>query len=750
MSKTKRNSEVEALLGQLALILSRNLITNSFPVGAAEEPLSHILNNIKEPEEQRTRNILVVGAGATYNANPNIKLAADAIAIVRSAFATKYGEKIVELIEAKIDELVKVFKLTRLDFETQLLACSIVDKGLVVKQLEELYKLKYPTSLFYEIVAHLFKHRFIDVIINFNFDELLDNAIEEEMSDSQYQYIYSDGHCPDKENMQKDLLYDNRLTFPVYIKPHGTISHPSTLRFTRKAYYETPSKITETIIYLIQGKTGSSIPEREYLPVNLIVTGFGMKSHEFNDILSNYLESNRAKIFYFDTYQEPLVFFERFKKDGINSFNSQNAYLFPIQHPDYGNMTLDDWFYLLWTKIQDSFNETFKPKGIARHVIIHEVFSPMTKYLIDKSYPLFTYFKDRTLMEIAIEILSSSDGLINLRQLKESRVQKYYALYRKEDPKSLDLFAFLEEYGLKKYKGYIKDTWQYDKTNIDFVKSIRGTFKHIVSPKLFENFNNIRDKDRLSEHIDKLANSKKLFLNIRFTARDYHIGVFQRVTNSDIINTDIKWIYVFQQYFFDSKLNRKWNLILSISETGGIFSTPGVLENLNAKKLMLICSYSQTDSDGVLSPKQSKRNKLLATKVSKIKPFLVKNGSEPELRMLPFRNHNQHIVLFVNVEKDTREIRFIGGIYYGRRNMSKRVTPIHVTSRDDLKELFHVYINYWERACNDDKLDLIKQAVVNNTLSPEIVALAQEKSKSREQLTQDIIDIFCKDSEPEE
>ena len=154
---------------------------------------------------------MVIGAGASHNVNKEIPLASNAVAIVREAFKRRYGDKIDYFVDLKVNELCNVYKLTQGEFETELLACSLLDKTLVLQTLNELYNLRYPISLFYEIVAHLFKHRFIDVIINFNFDEMLDNVIEEEMADSQYRFIYSDGHCPEDAS---DLLYDNRLAFP--------------------------------------------------------------------------------------------------------------------------------------------------------------------------------------------------------------------------------------------------------------------------------------------------------------------------------------------------------------------------------------------------------------------------------------------------------------------------------------------------------------------------------------------------------
>ncbi len=139
---------------------------------------------------------------------------------------------------------------------------------------------------------------------------------------------------------------------------------------------------------------------------------------------------------------------------------------------------------------------------------------------------------------------------------------------------------------------------------------------------------------------------------------------------------------------------------------------------------MLICSYSATRVDrSNLSPKIIKREKLLNEKLKDIRQYIVKNSNNLELRMLPFRNHNQHVVLFVDVNKAKKDIKLVGGIYYGRRNMSRKVTPIHVQDEDDLKELFCVFINYWERACMDDNIDFIKEAVVNNNVTDDIKSL---------------------------
>jgi len=734
--------ETDKRLNELAFILSRNLVTNSFSLRDAEEPLADILNT----EEHRTRNILVLGAGASHNACKDFLLAPDAAKKIGAAIKNK------KVASEKLEELSRVAGYDPDAFETKLLSFIKDDdknKKIVLKELDKLYNHKYPVSLFYEIVAHMFKHRFIDVIINFNFDEMLDNAIEEEMAGSQYKYIYSDGHCP--ENF-KELLYENRrLAFPVYIKPHGTISHPSTLRFTRQAYEDTPSKIKDMLTFLIEGRTDYKSGQ---LHTNFIVAGFGLKSHEFNKTLNESMQKDRASLYYFDIYNpknDHGNYWDRFKEDGITCFDADNSYLFPLENEDYNNWNLNEWFYDLWGKIDAQFKEPYKPKGIARHVIIHEVFNPTIPFLLDGSYRKEDFLLDKAKLEMAIDILGSNDGLINLRQLKESRVQKYFSEYKKENNNpNIQLFDLLQAFEMKKYKGYIRETWFYSGKKSNAALSIQLAFNNLVSEDLHNYFVHIKNVKRLEEHIEKLAKSR-LFLNIRFMEKDNYISIFQKTRKDKIINTDIKWIYTFQKYFSKARRN-EWNVIFSISETGGIFNT---VQSLDDAKIFLICSYSSPFIDQNDS-KLLKKQELLQGKLSRTKDNIVKNNHELELRMLPFRNHNQHVVLFAHIDEDSLKngIDLVGGIYYSRRNMSKKVTPISIENADDLKELLSIFINYWERARKDDAVDVILKAVtdgsavVGGQINEQIKNLAQStSSRSFEDLQKEIIEIYLKDTQ---
>ena len=296
-------------LGVLARELALNLVDVSMNFNEKNLPhLSVIANEATlgylntTNDRMRQRFIVVVGAGASHAATGGkLPLAQEAMRLVKEAIKAEGIKFLNELVDSELNRLKLVYKAPVDDFETILVACSRFKKDTVVASLKKLCGNRHVPALSYEILAHLLKHRFIDAIINFNYDEVLDNAIEEEISNREYFYIYSDGHCP---NEYKDMLIDNRLKQPVFIKPHGTISHINTLRFTREAYFSMAPEIRDTIYDLFKADVYENEDNgQNYLPLNLIIIGFSMKSVEFNGLIRQYLEEypkREIKFWFFD------------------------------------------------------------------------------------------------------------------------------------------------------------------------------------------------------------------------------------------------------------------------------------------------------------------------------------------------------------------------------------------------------------------------------------------------------------------
>ncbi len=264
----------ENAIDDLATKLARNLVSISFKAGvetrnAAKEILALQKINFK-PE----RFIVVVGAGSSKHANKQIPLGQEAIKKLKkdynldSTVENKIGfQGIRKLFKDEIEELSQVYRLEKNDFETVLLALSKYFPKDIYEKLATYYGYRYYPDSFYELLAHLFKNRFIDAIINFNFDELLDQAIEDEMGCSAYRKVLFDGDLPDYDN---EVIKDDRFQRPFYVKPHGTVSHKTSMRFTRRDYFNISSDIDIFLGKLLSGKLSA----KNNIKVNLLVFGF--------------------------------------------------------------------------------------------------------------------------------------------------------------------------------------------------------------------------------------------------------------------------------------------------------------------------------------------------------------------------------------------------------------------------------------------------------------------------------------------
>lgn len=358
---------------------------------------------------------------------------------------------------------VKDSKENSIDFETSLYLLSEVFSVSTIRTLvQEIYDVRYGPTLFYQVVAHLFKNSFIDVIINFNFDELLDQAISDEIEKDGYDMILSDGDCI----TFSEISDDHRLRQPLYIKPHGTASHKSTLRFTKNHYQELPQDMRSFLEEVIRAKTNNEVQ----LKVNLITVGFGMGSLEFNHIINNNLP-NYSRIFHFyynkyDRISEPEKWFDypteskryienifdNHKKRKIQVIPLSHQYLTSVEIPELKTemTTLGNTFFQLYRHIQEYYKTLFRPSDIHRHLIIAKLFgnqkswrsfqnSSSEKERVDYPRRYFEkgpYFKDMVLVEILINLIANN-GMIDPTLLMKGKTGHYYMLYSKFEKKRL-------------------------------------------------------------------------------------------------------------------------------------------------------------------------------------------------------------------------------------------------------------------------------------------------------------------------
>jgi len=600
--------------------------------------------------------IIVVGAGASHPSG--LPLAHDSAKELRE----RLNHVDQSILNYELERLEKVYKLNKNEFETMLLALSKFDPASLDNEIHDIFYRRFYPSYFYELLAHLLKHRFIDAIINFNFDELLDQSIEDELGNSDYYKIISDGDCPDNLFSIMDI-HNHRFKLPLYIKPHGTASYKSTMRFTRDQYFGLPIDIENIIKELISR-----------IPINLIVIGHSMQSFEFNYLIENQANSHSSIYFVNPVVPSNLV------KTLQNLYS--NGGFFPVSIENETN-SLNNWASNLWGAIYEIFEDNYKPRTDIRHQLISELFSDKIDIGVSKDKRIndkVDYLKDRTIIELALAI-AKSKGFIILNDLANNRAGKYYSLYKKFciQPKTLLDFCnimFLKDYGYSfeslKFFEKIQDDQSketdFDKTVIDkgnenevdtFLKRICELTDRNLSHQL-------RRRIKENESLFKETLKKMLFgEEVEICSR--HENIYdQKFANPMILDT-----FTALKFHTKSLLLQDWDLLLIIAETGEWLFNDSEIINSNPKgKIAIILADSTYVSE------------LENTFGDKIKN---------NIKVMPWWLHNQHMTIF----HQDRRPKY--AIYFTRRHRLSNINPVLIRD-NDVDAIYDGYFAYWLKA----------------------------------------------------
>jgi SIR2-like domain len=214
--------------------------------------------------QRKFRCIAVVGAGASA---PVLARGNDLASGLIEKFNIGQAS-----VAAEKERLARITAVDPSEFEAQLSAIgqTLGNSRRVRAVISDLYRVRHPSVLAYEMLAHLLKHRFLDAIISMNFDELLDQSLDDELGVDEYTRVVSDRDCVD---INSDVSAPDYI--PLYIKLHGTASEPESLRFTRESYYDSPVQVGTEAARLFQ------VPECVVLNI-----GFGMASFDLHRLLA--------------------------------------------------------------------------------------------------------------------------------------------------------------------------------------------------------------------------------------------------------------------------------------------------------------------------------------------------------------------------------------------------------------------------------------------------------------------------------
>jgi hypothetical protein len=628
-------------IGELAKSLANNY-AYSHVFGSGKEKKSLRKSLLKEGsliKKYSKRVIVIVGSGASQDAK---LLGTEAAFLEIKKDNFPLPEKV---IDAELTWLESVQKLNKEQFETRLLAMSSTEySGKIVRErLVEIYNRRFLPTLSYEILAHLLKHKFVDAIISFNFDELLDQAISDELNPEEYFRILSDGDCP-----SDPLHSDKALKKPFYIKPHGTISHQSTLRFTRDDYYRLPQGIQELIKNLLSGR-----------PVDLISIGFDMKSFEFISIVNkareNKLESNIFYINKKEVVSEPeLIGFE--KPQWIEVTARKNKLGVVLQN--------------ILDQTHEHLNKQYPPRSIDRHQTLALLFEGEKKKKKDNRY----YLWDRTVIELALAV-AKAKGFITMSVLSSGRPGKYFKEYKSMVPTHKEPFRKLcEDIGLTDI-AYGFDALRLSKKPIPKILSkneFNGKLKSFLI-KVREQLKPLRkgtfDKHKVPFKETLLMHYKGAEVELRSPPEIVHDNLFlnpKPITSKRALDCQTT-----------SMLGENdWNYVLLVSETGEWLDQDTLKNALNSDTNRKIYVVVADDSH--------------QTKLEKRYPNQIRIVS------MNWWDHNRHLTLFLHKDPD-KDPKVLRSIYFTRSRRATDIVPVLLDSKDS-EIIFEFWKAYWLRA----------------------------------------------------
>ncbi|MBK8497843.1 MAG: hypothetical protein IPL52_03270 [Flavobacteriales bacterium] len=131
--------------------------------------------------------------------------------------------------------------------------------------------------------------------MNLNFDELLDNALEDELGEGTYRTIHPSSLPQDIAQ----IIASDRLRIPIYVKPHGTASIRNSMMYTRRGYAQWPQQMRNVFRDLMEGRIDSSPAQgRSKRPLdiadfNLMSVGYFISGMDIREELFNQLESRK-------------------------------------------------------------------------------------------------------------------------------------------------------------------------------------------------------------------------------------------------------------------------------------------------------------------------------------------------------------------------------------------------------------------------------------------------------------------------
>lgn len=690
-----------------------------------------------------SRNIVIIGAGASKSA---YKFSLTANELINKVFVDgEIGEFLqkqsnwekflnefnkvhnVHLTQRKIydPEYLKE-QLDKLTFEQAMgMFCSLLGNNrineIIKNAIDEFGINKFIPCFLYEALAHLFNHRYIDVIVNMNFDEALDNSIEDEMGASTYYKIIEE-----EDVIPINLMMDDkRLRVPIYIKPHGVIKKANTYKYTTESYIQNSERVIELAKQLFNGDVGNS--RGKIKKSNIIFLGYSLGDIDILNLLfeqfKETLNDRKIEYFIFDLKPESVKveLVKKFddwitKSGGVDTATKEklkndfkrtveNSYCFECASSNYNepeNLTsneLSGYLAKLYKLIQGEFKNPFKPRDLSRHELLTKFFprNKLAEELYYISLKPEMFFLKRAKFHCLYDFIKFK-GKVPIEVLTKDRAGIYYGLYlRTLSEKGHDnlmgrqnLIGFLNRitndksdfalnhsyiYCQKFYDGDEEDRY----INISINKMIE------VSYPSFQEAEEDDFKKEIKKTLkEKVLNKKANEINPVYLDKEH--ARFYPFRFENIIDTNLELTWKF--YHFAIKRIRDWKTLIIVDENAkplyNFYKYPSLncldsVINEPSKKIILIHSVLPSEFNGKDIDEKTPVNTIKILK----KCFGKGKNKATLITRREFDERKVHkMALFIGYDDIPKF-----GIYYLQLGSKVRINPVYFSFDDSYNHI---------------------------------------------------------------
>jgi hypothetical protein len=570
-----------------------------------------------------------------------------------------------------------------------------------------------PPQLGYELLAHFMKHQFVDHLLTFNFDELLDESVANELGANEFVTIASD----------QDISTRPVSELPHLIKLHGTMSRPETLRFTRTATASLPPAMTRLLDELVFDLPVNGRRPTAARKTYLISLGYGWRDPD----LLHWLSARRA-------YLEGLLVLTthhnvaRLRGLFTGSRNGQSTHIGVLDinelcqaGPD--QIAVDLLLAALWSELERCMTAAQIPfMPASRHLLLGYMFGPNAG---KPGTPVNEHEALRRFVTEFVLHLAKCKGMVNLSTMAgNERINRYYGPVRdrfstRARRADTDLISLVTSPTFIKTHQHARaglpGRWTVRMSEYPDVKetyyATAANERELAQPLLNSNRFNVGSPDRLKyepkhrkivpdtsledgkdfieHHIEAIFNGPEIEVERRFNSRvSWSLRSAQPITTYIDMHNRTKEV-----------MNEPWTDLLVIAESGAWLTSPETVARVTSRSPRTILLIEADQPPAHEWPLRSKISLDLTATWKSYADRDVRVLSSP----LSWWQHNRHMTLAFS-EKGRRLICH-GGIYFRRRHKASRIQPMLIerNDREDVAELVMTFLSYLRRSFDEGK-----------------------------------------------